>query len=354
MSLLILVPSAILGGHEFQSIKLINQIYKQELIYRSIVECGNPELLEKIEADNKHYYNFPQVKLINSFFKTRTIKEYLKERICINNVDRVMICGGTIETIIIYSHIIKSINSQIETIGYVPMVVDKRILRPYLGLFHNLVLKIACFNIDRIVTINRLQGHLVKKFYGKNSAILPNIIDEMQVVKRNYGQRLVYCGRLDDTQKNIINLIDLLDNQANPYKEFVIIGSGPEEHKISRLSADTKHIHIKMLGWLSAQELESALGCNDVLIMNSRWEGEPLVVREFSARGIPVVARNIPGMRGVTFSKYRFNTPSELLDILKKNFGAFEVKPQQAKSRISRMREKVVNCLITRSAHGNS
>ncbi len=49
MALLILVPSSIIGGHEFQSIEFINQIYKYEKseISNTFIECGNKKFLMK-------------------------------------------------------------------------------------------------------------------------------------------------------------------------------------------------------------------------------------------------------------------------------------------------------------------
>ncbi|GEM_PF-1487120 len=357
MSLLILVPSAIIGGHEFQSIELINEIYNSEQGQKpfSIIECGNESLLDKLKysRENKSYYKFPQGRFFSLYFKCSYLKAHLKNKVQKNNIDRVMICGGTIETVIFYSHIIKSIDRHIETIGYVPMVVDKRILRPKLGYVHNVILRLACSNVDTIITINRMQSYLINMFYKKRSLILPNNVEQYALIPdhQNNGKRLVYCGRLDDNQKDIVNLIKILDTEKNPFKEFIIIGSGPEEELIKELCRDTRHITVKMLGWIKASELNSHLGCKDVLIMNSRWEGEPLVVREFSSRGLPVIARNVPGFRGVTLKKYRFVSQNDLINILNENFNTFEVKPQLNIIKIERMRKKVVKYLIAGSKY---
>jgi hypothetical protein len=62
MALLILVPSSIIGGHEFQSIEFINQIYKYEKseISNTFIECGNKKVLNEIEFSdvNKDYFEF--------------------------------------------------------------------------------------------------------------------------------------------------------------------------------------------------------------------------------------------------------------------------------------------------------
>lgn len=350
MALLILVPSSIIGGHEFQSVEFINQIYKTEktAISNTFIECGNKKVLDEIKCSdtNKNYFEFPQGSLFSLLTQRGLLKKYLKDIIFNKKIHQVMICGGTIESIVFYSYLIKNINKSIETIGYVPMVVDKMILRPFIGTLQNLILRLACANVDTLITINRIQAYLIKEFYNKKSLILPNLVDKLPLVNEDRGKRLVYCGRLDNIQKNIIDLINLLDIADNPYREFIIIGGGPEEQLIRSMCNEAKYINITMLGWLDTNTLHSHLGCNDVLVMNSRWEGEPLVVREFSSCGLPVVARDIPGFRGVTFKKYRYKSQVDLIKILNDNFGSFKYKPSLSESITARRRERVIAFII--------
>lgn len=350
MALLILVPSSIIGGHEFQSVEFINQIYKHEKseISNTFIECGNKKVLNEIEFSdvNKDYFEFPQGSLFSLFSQSRFLKKHLEGIVRNKKIHKVMICGGTIESIIFYSYLIKSINKNIKTIGYVPMVVDKKILRPLIGVLQNIILRLACANVDTVITINRIQAYLIKEFYNKKSLILPNVVDKLPLVNEDRGKRLVYCGRLDNIQKNIINLINLLDRHDNPFKDFIIIGGGPEEQLIRSMCSEAKYINIKMLGWLDTKTLHSHLGCNDVLIMNSRWEGEPLVVREFSSCGLPVIARDIPGFRGVTFKKYRYQSQADLIKILNDNFYSFKYKPSLKESLIASRRERVIAFII--------
>lgn len=50
--------------------------------------------------------------------------------------------------------------------------------------------------------------------------------------------------------------------------------------------------------------------------MNSRWEGEPMIVREMKAAGIPAIGTNIDGFRGILPRTQRFADRRELLDLL--------------------------------------
>ncbi|HBC9074566.1 TPA: glycosyltransferase, partial [Escherichia coli] len=340
MALLIISPSLINGGHEFQSIEFINELYKTR---KSIfVSCANSFFYENINIseEDKEIFEYPQGGIIDLFCSFNRVKKHLKTHI--HGVTDVLICGGTIEVIIFYSHIIKSIDKKIRVIGYVPMVVDKKILRPVLGTVQNYVLKILCGKVDEIITINKIQSYLFNVFYNKKTLVLPNKLKKISCVTSDYGFRLIYCGRLDNVQKNIIELIFMLDRINNPVKEFIIIGDGPEFQKILEISNKTRNIKVKIIGWASEEDINSILGINDILIMNSRWEGEPLVIREFIDRNLPVISRDIPGVRGVTLRKYRYNNENELEEILNNHVGRFEVKKQIKEANIMRMRSRVI------------
>jgi hypothetical protein len=77
---------------------------------------------------------------------------------------------------------------------------------------------------------------------------------------------------------------------------------------------------VEVKGWLSPEEIDDSIGLEDVLILNSRWEGEPLVVREFLERGLTCIARDIEGVRGLIDKKFRFTSQSELLPILNESY----------------------------------
>jgi glycosyltransferase involved in cell wall biosynthesis len=113
-------------------------------------------------------------------------------------------------------------------------------------------------------------------------------------------------------------LLLILDRPENPYREMLLIGTGPAEVRLKSIAANMKWLHVKFLPWLDPHSMDTVLGLEDCLILNSRWEGEPLVVREFSARGLPCVARNIAGVRGVVPKKHRYGDEAELFSIMKK------------------------------------
>ncbi|MFM5806865.1 glycosyltransferase [Aeromonas veronii] len=313
-----IVPSAICGGHEFQTVEIIKEHCQGE-DDSPLVLAGNDDfvrLLDGLNCHNRIKVDFPQGNIIRLFLKIKYTVNLLRQYIKFG--DKIIIAGGTVEPVIYYGFIVKYLlgMSSVECVGYIPMYVDKRLLRPTFGCIHNVLIDFSARIIDRYITINKIQAKIIKSHFKRPVAIIKNRVASFPRVTADFGPRLVYCGRLDDGQKNVTQLIRMLDDIRNPYRTLLIIGDGPAKERITSTIAQCQHLHVKMLGWLSAEAMQSILGINDVLVMNSRWEGEPLVVREFASRGIPAIAPDIPGFRTVIKKQYRFACSRDIYGIL--------------------------------------
>lgn len=112
--------------------------------------------------------------------------------------------------------------------------------------------------------------------------------------------RVLVLGRLDAHQKGLDLLVDHLQAAPAAVQDQLLVcitGEGPYQAVIeARLRADPSLARCLTLGdWMPAQQ---AMAANDVLLMPSRFEGVPLVMLEAMALGLPVVASDLPGMRG--------------------------------------------------------
>jgi hypothetical protein len=94
-----------------------------------------------------------------------------------------------------------------------------------------------------------------------------------------------------------------------------------------------------LLGWKSTAEQDALIDGNDVLLLNSLIEGEPLVIREAHKRGILVVARNITGVRGLTLKLGRFESRESLRAALKaSSLGMLRRRVDKGSNEISKER----------------
>ncbi|MFM4828532.1 glycosyltransferase [Aeromonas rivipollensis] len=324
-----IIPSSVLGGHEFQTAEIINKYMSEFSESEVSVLVANEcflERLSKLVHSKVRIYSFPQGNLLYLLSKSISVMRILKENI--NCGDEIIVSGGTVETAIYYSLLMKILfKHAVECVGYIPMYVDKRLLRPRLGCIHNLVIDLAGKVVDRYITINRIQAKIINYHFQRPVSVIRNKVTTYSPVESDFGPRLVYCGRLDDTQKNVSSLIELLDDPRNPYAELHIFGDGPAKCKVESSAAACKHLTVVMHGWCSGDDIHQHLGRRDILVMNSRWEGEPLVIREFSSRGIPAVVPDICGFRGIGINKNnRFTTCESLYEILNKTYHKSSVR----------------------------
>lgn len=236
----------------------------------------------------------------------------------IHEADGIIVSGGTIEACIGAARACKLANPGKPVVAYIPMYIDRSITNGWVGAAYNLLVNRMARIVDRFLTINPIQARVIAKAFGRPALVVENRIRRVDRPSATKGKRLVYVGRFDDKQKNLVELVRLLDTPDQPYRELVMIGDGPDRQAVAEAAARARAIKVSFLGWLGAAEIDQALGSEDCLIMNSRWEGEPLVAREFAARGLPCVARDITGVRGVTARSLRYRTQEELVGALRK------------------------------------
>lgn len=319
-AIVVIVSAAVVGGHEQQAYHLINDLISGADV---TVVCSSEQIKEYFETlpCSVVTANFlKKGKIWKQLWYARTAAKILQKYI--HNADKVIVSGGTIEATICPIYACKSLNNKLECIAYVPMYIDRSITHGFVGKLYNCMIDLIGRRPDAYCTINKIQAYILKKKLKKRVFILPNKIREVSPPTQSFGKRLIYVGRFDDKQKDLTSLLLLLDSQENPYREMLMIGSGPAENELKNIAKNSKYLHVTFLPWLDPQSMDNAIGFDDCLILNSRWEGEPLVIREFTARGLPCIAKNIDGVRGVVNKRLRFNNNFELLSIVIKVFHA--------------------------------
>jgi glycosyltransferase involved in cell wall biosynthesis len=160
-------------------------------------------------------------------------------------------------------------------------------------------LKYLIENMDCLVTVN-LEGKSEFKAIGyPESKILyvPNGVAVPVESKINYGRvaQVLTIGRLDK-QKGIDVLLKVWAMVAAEEKilKLIILGNGPQEMKLKRLSKSLKVGHsVQFKGVV--HNVEEYLRDSDLFVLPSRAEGLSNVLLEAMSYGIPCIATHVGG-----------------------------------------------------------
>ena len=308
-----IVASNVLGGHEYQSAALASHYAKiapvtiflnQEVLAPAFSRIPNATVIVNPGAYISRG-TLPRQVLKGAVGKRHLVRQ-------LSGFGEIVVCAGAIEA---------AIPSAIALRGhpclnlYLPFLYDRRVLWGAWGCVYNL-LAFPWINLFRsIITINRIQATLMRRWVWGDTkvrvhrnSVLP--LDRLPVT--DVAPRLVCIGRLD-RQKRVPELIRAVDSPAHGFKELLIIGDGPKRDEVRRAASAARFIKVDLLGWVPTEQQSRRLNGQDILVLNSAIEGEPLVLREARERGMRVLAADIPGVRGVTKPSERYGSKAALL-----------------------------------------
>lgn len=313
--ILIIISGAVIGGHESQAYEIAADLIGIGHDVEIICSAQSTFDYFKMLGCTIRLIGFIiPGKIWRQWLDSSKVREILKKNII--GFDTILISAGTIEGLIAVSHAIKKEKQDCRIIGYVPMYIDRSLTHGVVGKIYNCLLNQLGRAVDGYLTINKIQSAIIQKNLRRPTVFIPNKIRTVTAPEKSFGKRLVYVGRFDDKQKGLLDLLDLLNDEKNPYRDLVMIGDGPDRESIVAKAKTVRQMNVTFPGWLSGEMLESFLGQDDVLILNSRWEGEPLVVREFGARNLLSISREITGVRGLIKKRFRFKNSEQLCILL--------------------------------------
>lgn len=306
-----LMCSETVGGHEFQSVELIKLVSSY---CECTVFCNNQHQLGLFEGIKANIKVTGKPFFRNQMFLfqfARAVINIYKLRPLLSEYDKIVVCAGTTEAGISTSFSLLGKNLML----YVPMYVDRSLLWGSIGLIYNCFAKLFLLPYSAVITINRFQALYFKQ---KPVYVIPNNIEQNPNAQLNAietRRRLYFIGRLT-TQKRLVELLKWLDHPSNKFVDMIIIGDGDERDKILELISNLKYISVTLKGWLNKTQQESLITYNDILVLNSAYEGDPLIIREANDRGSVVLSRNIVGVRASTYKAHRFDDQKALLNLL--------------------------------------
>lgn len=338
------VTTEVVGGHEHQAYHVIHDLAQRAEV---TVICPTQPIAD-------YFADLPCAVVVTNFLQAGKFWQQLRHvprtaRILapfFATADKVIVSGGAVVATLGPVYACKWLNREMTCIAYVPAYTDRALTHGVVGSVYNWIVDRLARRPDAYCTINRIQAAIFRKRFGRNVIVLPNKIRTVAAPAESFGKRLVYVGRFDEESKDLSNLVAMLDVPENPYTTLLMIGAGPAEDALKRLAASARHIEISFLPWLNAQEMDSKIGQDDCLIMNSRWEGEPLVVREFIARKLPAITKNVAGFRFIVPKAFRFEGQDQLLAILNRVYRLDRAEAARGLPRIRTRRENALQLLL--------
>ncbi len=157
-----------------------------------------------------------------------------------------------------------------------------------------------------------------------------------KTLKRKYGLSgftLLFTGRLA-AEKNIDVLLRAAAKVRKriPELDMVITGSGPEQEKLLRLTAELGLAErVKFTGFVPEAILPEIYNASDVFVMPSSAETQSIATMQAMLCGLPVIAAKAWGLKEYVSPKTGILVPPENVEILAKKLAYLYRRPAERK-----------------------
>jgi len=115
--------------------------------------------------------------------------------------------------------------------------------------------------------------------------------------------RLIYLGRLAQQYKRVLDLAPIVRQLLARGVDFrfSIVGDGPDRKRLEDALAAVSRSpeKVRFFGWLPNDEAVRVLAEQDVLLLVSDVEGQPIALLEAMGQGVVPVVTQLPGMRAL-------------------------------------------------------
>jgi len=166
-----------------------------------------------------------------------------------------------------------------------------------LMIVYNLMLLTA----DRIVFLSRAHYEsyrkysLMKNCFRKKAVIIPNGIESERILTESKAilkrpLTCIFVGRFEK-RKGIYDLLTLAKQLREEEIHFLVVGFGHLKHQENPLK------NVTIIGKIDNENIFDYYDKSHILLMPSYSEGFPITMLEAMARGLVVLASDIPGMR---------------------------------------------------------
>jgi glycosyltransferase involved in cell wall biosynthesis len=159
---------------------------------------------------------------------------------------------------------------------------------------------------DAVVSVSETIGAKVLRIPGispERASVIPYGVDasaEYPVRHSSDVLRIIYTGRLDSSQKRVLDLLgiaSLLTDRGVRFR-LTIAGDGPERRRLEeQIRLRKLEQHVRLTGSVANDEIAVILAEHDAFVLASAYEGLPISLLEAMGQGcVPVVSAVASGV----------------------------------------------------------
>lgn len=142
--------------------------------------------------------------------------------------------------------------------------------------------------------------------------------------------RFLYAGRLSAV-KNVGPIIEAVKDYHHEC-ELIILGDGEEREKLEKIAEGSNRVCFA--GAVSPGKVQETMKTSDMLVMNSTFEGIPMIILEAISLGLPVITTDVGGISEVLSygydSEVTDGTIRQIWDAMDKIYANYEAYVKNA------------------------
>lgn len=150
----------------------------------------------------------------------------------------------------------------------------------------------------RVVAVSEFTRQLALQHYPVDIEVIPNGVPlrRSHSVELQSPPRLLFAGRFQP-QKNLMFLIEALNQISDLDWDCVLIGDGPQREAIAkRIQDHGLQERINLTGWIDPEAVDRWMDQSDILVMPSLSEGLPVVGVQALAHGLALIVNRAGGL----------------------------------------------------------
>jgi len=165
-----------------------------------------------------------------------------------------------------------------------------------------------------------------------SNPVNPNLVMDSSIER--IGGKLLLLGRNDPVKGHTFAIeVATMARKSNP--EITLSMSGIENCKEDWINA---------MGWISEQQKIENLHNSNILLVPSKWEGQPLVILEAMACGLPIIANDslaqLPDNIGKASLENKQQWVDIILEAIESNSGNIDYSQQLIQYKIENVQQK--------------
>lgn len=185
-------------------------------------------------------------------------------------------------------------------------------LRAKRRLFFANIMDIIVLTVVRFNKYNIYVSKELSEFYSNPTAV-NLILPELQIekykriklknkkIENNNILQLAYIGRFSE-EKGVMDIPEILSGLSNI--KLNLLGDGTLKQSLCD-SLVQKNINFINYGWVkNGEDLFNIIKSMDFVLIPSKSEGFGLVAIEANLCGVPVIANNVGGLKGIVYNQY--------------------------------------------------